>query len=197
MSPRQDEPSLDGRRLPIGSRFRPRTHNGTPTFGNFLTVFPKWPRERRSAQWPPYAPASERVELLSYVFDEFAVTGCDLRRMGQDSHQRKGEVGALHMTDVALCLLVAALDAPHPRDVLLQGIELVRGLAGVSIAGQPLARYGCGDVDEMRRERIAPCLRRSRPRSNKVQISCPARATRRRPASRSPGDRRGCRSASG
>ena len=51
---------------------------------------------------------------------------------------RQGEVGALHMPDVALGLLVAALDPAHPRDHFLEGVELVRGLAGVGVTGRPL-----------------------------------------------------------
>ena len=55
-------------------------------------------------------------------------------------HQREGKVRTLHMADVAFRLLMAALDSAHPGDQPLKGVEPVRGLAGVSVAGGPFSR---------------------------------------------------------
>src|SRR4051794_33927371 len=63
---------------------------------------------------------------------------------------REHEVRALDVADVALRVPTAALDPAEPGDLLLQGVELVGGLAGVSEAGEALARLRSRDVHVVR-----------------------------------------------
>src|SRR5438105_11452790 len=44
---------------------------------------------------------------------------------------RKREVGALHMPDVTFGVFMSALESAHPGDLVLEGVELLRCLAGM------------------------------------------------------------------
>ena len=67
------------------------------------------------------------------------------------SQRQQSTIRAPHVPDEALGMAMSALEPADPGDLLLEGIKVVRALAGVGVASPPLTRLRRGDVDVVRR----------------------------------------------
>ena len=59
---------------------------------------------------------------------------------------RKRELRALDLEDKSFRAFAAAVETSIPGDLVLEGIELVGALGGMSVAGSAFAGLGLGDV---------------------------------------------------